>query len=92
LAWAQEKENQQQRQAAAMQNKQAMLMSQQNKTNILNQRDSANYSQIVSPLLQGIEQRLRNKGVEQDYYQDHYNNAMIASDVWSNFSDGFSAS
>jgi hypothetical protein len=38
-----------------MQNKQAMLMSEKNKSTILNSRDSNNFSQIVSPLLSGTE-------------------------------------
>lgn len=83
VAWQQEKENQQQRQAAAMQNKQAMLMSEKNKANIENMRDSANISQVVSPLLAGWEQRLRNKGVEQEYYQNLYDSAMIENEVWN---------
>ena len=84
--------NAQNRQAVAMANRQAMMMSQQNKTNILNQRDSANYSQVIDPFLTGTEQRLRNEGAQQDYYQDHYNNAIIESDVWNTFTDGLSDS
>ena len=83
VAWQQEKENQQQRQAAAMQNRQAMLMSEKNKAQIENMRDSANFSQVVSPLLAGKEQRLRNEGAEQDYYQDYYNEALMSNEVWS---------
>ena len=90
VAWQQEKENQQQRQAVAMQNKQAILMSEKNKSQIENMRDSANYSQVVSPLLAAKEQRLRNKGVEQEYYQDYYNDALIQNDVYANFRDGLS--
>lgn len=85
VAWQQEKENQQQRQAVAMQNKQAMLMSEKNKSEIENMRDSANFSQVISPLLAAIEQRLRNKGVEQEYYQDYYDDALVTSDVWSGY-------
>lgn len=85
VAWEQEKENQQQRQAAAMANRQSMLMSQKNKTQIENIRDSANFSQVVSPLLAATEQRLRNKGVEQKYYQDYYDNALASQDVWNNW-------
>jgi hypothetical protein len=51
-----------------MQNKQAMLMTEKNKANILNMRDSANFSQVVFPLLAGKEQRLRNEGAKQEYY------------------------
>lgn len=91
VAWQQEKENQQQRQAVAMQNKQAMLMSEKNKADIENMRDSANFSQVVSPLLAAKEQRLRNEGVEQEYYQDYYNDALVQSDVYANFRDGLSA-
>lgn len=90
VAWQQEKENQQQRQAVAMQNKQAMLMSEKNKAEIENMRDSANFSQVISPLLAAKEQRLRNEGVEQDYYQDYYNDALVQSDVYANFREGLS--
>ena len=92
VAWQQEKENQQQRQAAAMQNRQAMLMSEKNKSNILNMRDSANFSQVVSPLLAGKEQRLRNEGTKQEYYQDYYDEATVAQTVWNTFEDGLSDS
>ena len=91
VAWQQEKENQQQRQAVAMQNKQAMLMSEKNKAEIENMRDSANFSQVVAPLLAAQEQRIRNKGVEQEYYQDYYNDALVQSDVYANFRDGLSS-
>ena len=84
VAWQQEKENQQQRQAVAMQNKQAMLMSDKNKAQIKNMRDSANYSQVIAPYLAGTEQRLRQKAVEQDYY----NEALVNSEVWNNYSEG----
>jgi hypothetical protein len=43
-------------------------MSEKNKANILNMRDSANFSQVLSPLLAGKEQRLRNKAAQQEYY------------------------
>ena len=91
-AWQQEKENQQQRQAVAMQNRQAMLMSEKNKAQIRNMRDSANFSQVISPLLSATEQRLRNEGVKQDHYQDLYNEALVDSDVWNNFRDGLTES
>ena len=91
-ALLQNKENQQPRQAAAMQNKQAMLMSEKNKSTILNSRDSNNFSQIVSPLLSGTEQRLRNEGAEQDYYKDYYNNAVIEQNVWNSYRDGLTDS
>ena len=83
IAWQQKKENQQQRQAVAMANRQAMLMSQKNKTQIENMRDSANFSQVVSPLLAATEQRLRNKGKEQEAYQAYYDNALVSNDVWN---------
>lgn len=85
VAWQQEKENQQQRQAVAMQNKQAILMSEKNKAQIENARDSANFSQVLSPLLAGTEQRLRNEGQKQEYYQDYYNDALVDSEVWNTF-------
>ena len=88
VAWQQEKENQQQRQAVAMQNRQAMLMSEKNKAQIENMRDSANFSQVVSPLLAAKEQRLRNEDAEQEYYQDYYDDALVSQDVWNNYRDG----
>ena len=91
-AWQQEKENQQQRQAVAMQNRQAMLMSEKNKAQIRNMRDSANFSQVISPLLSATEQRLRNEGVKQNYYQDFYDEALVDSDVWNNYRDGLTES
>ena len=92
VAWQQEKENQQQRQAVAMQNKQAMLMSEKNKAQIENMRDSANYSQIVEQYLGAQEQRLRNKGAEQEYYQEYYDDALVQSDVWNTYREGFTES
>lgn len=90
VALAQEKENAQQRQAAAMQNRQAMLMSEKNKAQIENSRDSANFSQVVAPLMGGIEQRLRNEGKLQQYYQDYYDDATVAQEVWNTFDTGLS--
>lgn len=92
VAWQQEKENQQQRHAAAMANKQAMLMSEKNKASIMNSRDSANFSQVLAPLLAGTEQRLRNEGVLQQKYQDYYDNALVKQDVWNNYRDNLSES
>ena len=66
VAWQQEKENQQQRQAGAMQNRQALLMTEKNKTQIENMRDSANYSQVFAPLVGATEQRLRSKAAQQE--------------------------
>lgn len=85
VAWQQEKENQQQRQAAVMQNRQAMLMTEKNKAQIRNMRDSANFSQVVSPLLSAKEQRWRNEGAEQEYYQDYYDDALVSSNVWKTY-------
>lgn len=83
IAWQQEKENRQQRQAVAMANKQAMLMSQRNKSQIENMRDSANFSQVVSPLLAATEQRLRAKAAETEAYQEQYDSALVANQVWN---------
>ena len=52
-------------------------------------RDSANYSQVVEQYLGAQEQRLRNKGAEQDYYQEYYDDALVTQDVWNNYRDGF---
>lgn len=91
-AQQQEKENTQQRYAIAMANRQAMLMSQKNKAQIENSRNSANFSQIISPLLAGAEQRLRNKGKEQEYYQDYYDDAMVTQQVWNEYTEGLTDS
>lgn len=81
-SWQQNKENTIQRQAAATANQQAMLMTNKNKSNIDNMRDSNNFSQIINPYLSAMEQRLRNKEAKQDYYEDHYNNSIISAQVW----------
>ena len=86
-ALQQEKENSQQRMAAAMQNRKAMLTTQANKAQIENTRDSANYSQVLAPLLSGVEQRLRNKEAQRDKYQEFYDDALVTQDVWNNFRD-----
>ena len=83
VAWQQEKENQQQRQAGAMQNRQAMLMSEKNKSQIENMRNSANFSQVVAPLMMGMEERARAKSAERDAYQDYYDEALVVNDVWN---------
>ena len=83
----QEKENNQQRMAASMQNRKSMLTTLANKTKIENTRDSANYSQILAPLLSGYEQRMRNNEVLKERYQNYYDDALAAEDVWSNFRD-----
>ena len=83
VAWQQEKENQQMRHAVAMQNKQAMLMTQKNKTQIENMRDSANFSQVINPLLEGISNHTRQKGVQQEAYKEFYDNALVEKDVWN---------
>ena len=88
VAWQQDKENQQQRQAVAMQNRQAMLMSQKNKTAIENARDSANFSQIVKPLMAQTSAILRQKGSQQEAYNDYYKNALTEREVWNTFDEG----
>jgi hypothetical protein len=90
VAWQQEKENQQHRHAVAMQNRQALLMTEKNKSQIENMRDSANYSQVFAPLVGAAEQRLRSKAAQQEYYQDYYDNALVQSDVYANFREGLS--
>ena len=82
-AWAQEKENQQQRQAAAMQNRQAMLMTEKNKAQIENARDSANFSQVIAPWFNNKISGLRSEAKEQEEYKDYYNDAIITSNVWN---------
>ena len=89
-AWEQEKENQEQRQAAAMANRQAMLMTQKNKANIENTRDSANFSQIIEPFLSGITQQYKSEAKQQKAYQDYYDEAMVDQQVWSTFDPGLS--
>lgn len=91
VAWQQNKENQLQHHAAAMQNRQAMLMSERNKPQIENMRDSANYSQVIAPLLSGIEKRLRTKAAEQQHYQDYFNQASIKDEVWATYDTGLTS-
>lgn len=91
LAWEQEEANRQQRDAIATANRQAMLMSEKNKSNILNMRDSANFSQIISPLLSSKKQRLRNEGIKQEYYQDYYDEALLTQNVWKGYNPGLTS-
>ena len=83
VAWQQNKENQVQRHASAMTNRQAMLMTEKNKADKLNIRDSSNFSQIIDPYISTVEQRFRNEAVKQQAYSDHYNAAIIKNQVWT---------
>lgn len=87
IAWQQEKENQLQRNAVANVNRQAMMMSEKNKSNILNMRDSANFSQVINPLLSAKEQRLRDEVTKQERYQDELDKAYISQDIWNNMDE-----
>ena len=87
IAWQQEKENQLQRNAVANANRQAMLMSEKNKSNILNMRDSANFSQIIHPILTAKEQRLRDEATKQEYYQNKFDEAYVSQDIWNNMDE-----
>lgn len=87
IAWQQEKENQLQRNAVANANRQAMMMSEKNKSNILNMRDSANFSQVINPLLSAKEQRLRDKVTKQERYQDELDKAYVSQDIWNNLDE-----
>lgn len=91
VAWEQENINRQQRNEIAAANKQAALMSEKNNSNILNMRDSANVSQVLGPMFDAKEQRLRNEGVKQDYYQDYYDEAMVTQDVWKGYNPGLTS-
>ena len=84
-SWAQEKENQQNRQAVAMQNRQAMLKTQQNKADIQNTYDSSMQSKVIDPLISSKEQRLRNEAIEQQKYQEYYRDKMIPREVLNTF-------
>ena len=88
VAWQQEKENQQQRQSAAMQNRQAMLETQKNKANLENIRDSGNYSQIIEPFISTQEQRLRNEAIRKEQLEQQYKDASVVQDVWTNYDFG----
>lgn len=87
IAWQQEKENQLQRNAIANTNRQAMMMSEKNKSNILNMRDSANFSQVINPLLSAKEQRLRDEVTKQKRYQDEFDKAYVSQDIWNNLDE-----
>lgn len=88
IALQQNDVNREQRDAIANANRQAILMSEKNKSNILNMRDSANFSQIINPLISAKEQRLRNEGMKQEYYQDYYDDALLTQNVWKSFNPG----
>lgn len=83
VAWQQNKENQVQRHASAMTNRQAMLMTEKNKADKLNIRDSSNFSQIIDPYISTVEKRLRDDAVKQQKYSEHYNAAIIKNQVWT---------
>lgn len=87
IAWQQEKENQLQRNAVANANRQAMMMSEKNKSNILNMRDSANFSQVINPFLSAKEQRLRDEVTKQERYQDELDKAYVSQDIWNNMDE-----
>ena len=89
-AWEQEKENQEQRQAAAMVNRQAMLMTSKNKATIENTRDSANFSQIVEPFISGLATQYKTEAKKAQAYQDYYDEALVDQEVWSTFDPGLS--
>ena len=88
VAWQQNKENQGIRHAVAMSNRQSMFMSEKNKEQFKNMRDSANYSQVIAPWLTGIETRLRTEAAERKSYQDYFNQKAIHDKVWSSFTEG----
>lgn len=91
VAWQQNKENQGLRHAAAMSNRQSMFMTEKNKDQIANMRDSANYSQVIAPWLTGIETRLRTAAAERKSYQDYFNQKAIHDKVWTTFTEGLTA-
>lgn len=90
-AWQQAKEDRLQRQAVAMQNRQAMLMSEKNEEQTKNMRDSANYSQIIAPLSMGIEKRLRAYAAEQKQYQEYFDKQAIHNNVWTSYDTGLTS-
>lgn len=90
-AWQQEKENRNLRHSVAEENRKTLLQTQKNKSTIENMRDSANYSQIIDPLLSAKEQRLRQKAKQQEQAEEAYNEAIITNDVWNTYTNGLSA-
>ena len=70
-----------------MANRQAMLKSNQNKTNILNMRDSANFSQNISPILANREQQLKTKNAENKRNEILFKESLLKDEVWNNYSD-----
>lgn len=91
IAWQQEKENRNLRHAVAEENRKTLLQTQKNKSTIENMRDSANYSQIIDPLLSAKEQRLRQQAKQQEQAEEAYNEAIITNDVWNTYTNGLSA-
>lgn len=85
VALQQAKEVQAARQEAAMQNRKAMLQTQANKTNIENQRDSVNFSSVISPVLQAQEHRSRVADEKVKQYQQYYDSALNKQAVWNTF-------
>jgi hypothetical protein len=60
-----------------------MLMTEKNKAQIENARDSANFSQVIAPWFNNKISRLRGEAEEQKAYKDYYNDAIITSNVWN---------
>ena len=89
-ALVQNQQNQQQRLATAMANRQAMLKTNQNKTNILNMRDSANFSQNIIPILANREQQLKTKNAENKRNEILFKESLLKDEVWNNYSEGLS--
>lgn len=89
-ALIQNQQNQQQRLATAMANRQAMLKTNQNKTNILNMRDSANFSQNISPILANREQQLKTKNAENKRNEILFKESLLKDEIWNNYTEGLS--
>lgn len=88
VAWQQDKENAQQRHAVAEANRKFMFMADKNKRNIENMRDSANYTQIIAPLLAAQEQRMRSDADRKDAYLKNLQLSTVEQEVWNTYDEG----
>lgn len=88
VAWQQDKENAQQRHAVAEANRKSMFMTDKNKMSIENMRDSANYTQIIAPLLAAKEQRMRSDAARRDAYLKNLQLSTVEQEVWNTYNEG----
>ena len=82
-AWEQEKENKNIRHEVAMENRKSLLQTERNIADIKNMRDSANWSQNISPWLATIEGRYRQKAAKQEAYDKYFKEKTLQTQLYN---------